>query len=83
LNLSEAQGETIKKKMNILRDMFAGFASGKYSPEIPKCKAMIKFGEYLTEGNWDGRMQAIQAKTKKLLAEKTEALSMDALGFSD
>lgn len=82
-DLSEAQSATLEKKFNILRDMFAGFASGKYSPDIPKCKAILKFGEYLNKDNWDARMTNVQEKTAKIKAEKEEALSMDALGFAD
>jgi hypothetical protein len=63
--------------------MFAGFASGKYSPDIPKCKAILKFGEFLGQDNWDARMQVIQAKTEKIKKEKEDALNMDALGFGD
>lgn len=80
-DLSQEQVNTIEKRTNVLRDMFAGFASGKYSPDIPKCKAILKFGEFIGKDNWDARMQAIQDKTAKIKAEKEEALNMDALGF--
>lgn len=82
-NLTSAQVEVIEKRCNVLRDMFAGFASGKYSPDIPKCKAILKFGEFLSQDNWDERMKAIQAKTANIKKEKEDALNMDALGFGD
>jgi hypothetical protein len=77
------QSAVVEKRGNVLRDMFAGFASGKYSPDIPKCKAILKFGEFLGQDNWDARMQVIQAKTEKIKKEKEDALNMDALGFGD
>jgi hypothetical protein len=79
--LTVDQASVIEKKVNILRDLFAGFASPKYAPDIPKCKAMIAFGTYLTEENWDARMVGVQAKVIKTKAEKEAELSMDALGF--
>lgn len=69
------------KKVNVLRDMFAGFASARYSPDIPKCKAMIKFGEFLGEGNSDSRMEGFISKASKIKREKEEEMSSDALGF--
>jgi hypothetical protein len=79
--LTADQAGVIEKKSNVLRDMFVGFASPKYSPDIPKCKAMIKFGEFLGGDNWDERMKNIQSKVAKVKAEKEAELSMDALGF--
>lgn len=79
--LSGDQSAVIEKRSNVLASMFAGFASGKYRPDIPKCKAIAKFGEYLQESNWDARMKNIQDKTGKIRKELEDALSMDALGF--
>lgn len=79
--LSSDQSVVIEKRSNVLASMFAGFASGKYRPDIPKCKAIAKFGEYLQEENWDARMKNIQEKTAKIRKELEDALSMDALGF--
>lgn len=80
-NLTPDQEEAVIKKCNVLRDMFAGFASGKYSPDIPKCKGMIKFGEFVGIENQDARMQNFIAKAVKIKAEKEAELSTDALGF--
>lgn len=80
-SLSTEQMTVVEQKTAILRDMFAGFASGKYSPDIPKCKAIRKFGAFLGEENYDGRMQVIIEKTAKIQEEKEKELSMDALGF--
>lgn len=81
--LSQEQVLSIEKRVNVLRDMFAGWASPKYSPDIPKCKAMRKFGEFLGSDNWDARMQAIQDKVIATQKKKEEELSMDALGFAE
>jgi hypothetical protein len=81
--LSTDQASTIEKRCSVLRDMFAGFGSGKYSPDIPKCKAILKFGEFLTKENWDSRMSVIQEKTTKIKKEKEDALNVDALGFGE
>lgn len=81
--LTPDQVIAIEKRVNVLRDMFAGWASPKYSPDIPKCKAMRKFGEYLGSENWDARMQSIQAKAIAVQEKKEQELSMDALGFAD
>lgn len=79
--ISTAQETVITQKINTLASMFAGFASPKYSPDIPKCKAMLKFAEYLGEENWDDRMKALKEKVEKIKTEKEKELSMDALGF--
>lgn len=81
--MNEAQLDVVSKRCNVLRDMFAGFASGKYSPDIPKCKAIMKFGEFLGADNWDARMQSVQEKTAKIRKEKEDALNIDALGFGE
>lgn len=80
-NLTDAQLEVISQKTNVLTSMFAGFASGKYSPDIPKCKAMIKFGEFLTAENQDARMQNYLGKVQSIKTAKEQEMSMDALGF--
>lgn len=79
--LTPAQATVVEQKANVLRDMFSGFSGARYSPEIPQCKAMIKFGEFLGNENQDAKMQNYVAKAAKVLKEKTEAMSMDALGF--
>jgi hypothetical protein len=80
-SLTQDQIAMIEKKCNVLRDMFAGFASGKYSPDIPKCKGMIKFGEFVGVDNQDARMQNFLAKAVKIKTEKELELNSDALGF--
>lgn len=79
-SLTPEQITVIEQKSNVLGAMFAGFASGKYSPDIPKCKAMIRFGEFLSEGV-DSRMAGYVDKAGKILEIKTAELSSDALGF--
>lgn len=80
-NLSQEQIGVIEKKVNVLRDMFAGFASPRYKPEIPQCKAMMKFGEFLSIDNQDARMANFVEKAAKVKKEREEEMSMDALGF--
>lgn len=80
-NLTEDQLKVIETKVNVLTSMFSGFASGKYSPDIPKCKAMGKFCEFVTEENMDARMLNYRDKAKSILEAKQAELSMDALGF--
>lgn len=82
-NLSQEQIGVIEKKVNVLRDMFAGFASPRYKPEIPQCKAMMKFGEFLSVDNQDARMQNFVEKAGKVKKEREEEMSMDALGFAE
>lgn len=79
-SLSADQVAIIESKTNVLASMFTGFASGKYSPDIPKCKAILKFGEFLA-GETDSRMDAILAKTLRIKEERERELSSDALGF--
>ena len=71
--------EVAMQKCNILRDMFAGFSSPKYSPPIPKLKAMIAFAGSVSE--LDGRMTAMLTKAKVMLQRKEAELAEDALGF--
>ena len=77
---TDEQVTIAEQKSKVLGAMYSGFASGKYSPDIPKCKAMIKFGEFLGT-SCDERMQRYVDKAAKILAEKTAELSSDALGF--
>lgn len=71
--------EVLEQKYNILRDMFAGFSSPKYSPNIPKLKAMIKFSESVSE--LDGRMSAMITRARAMLQRKEAELADDALGL--
>ncbi len=77
------QLKTIETKVNVLSSMFAGFASGKYSPAIPQCKAMIKFGEFLTADNQDPRMLNYIAKAVEHKTKRENEMSADALGFGN
>lgn len=71
----------VEQKVNVIRDCFAGFASARYSPEIPKCRAILRFASSLSEDSVDARMSNIVAKTEKILAQKEAELASDALGF--
>lgn len=74
--------DVLNAKTNVLRDMFAGYASGRYSPVIPMCKAMIRFTEYVDSiGVMDSKMAMFRDKTVDTLARKEAELSTDALGF--
>ena len=79
-NWTDAQTGLIEQKSNVLFSMFAGFASGKYSPPIPLCKAMGRFGEFLGNGI-DSRMGVYLNRAAKIQAEKEAELNSDALGF--
>ncbi len=79
LNASGEVPEPVKQKCNVLRDMFAGFSSNKYSPPIPKLKAMIRFADSVSD--LDGRMVAMITKCKVMLTKKEAELVEDALGF--
>ena len=82
IDMSAASGEVpmvVVQKCNVLRDMFTGWASPKYSPPIPKLKAMIKFAGAIDEV--DGRMSGIVTKATVMLEKKVAELSDDALGF--
>jgi hypothetical protein len=79
--LTPDQEVVVMQKCNTLSSMFAGFASGKYSPDIPKCKGMIKFGEFVGVDNQDARMQNFLSKAVKIKTEKELELNSDALGF--
>lgn len=71
--------EVVMQKTAVLRDMFTGWSSGKYSPNIPKLKAMIKFAESVDE--LDGRMSGLIVKCRDMLTKKEAELASDALGF--
>jgi hypothetical protein len=74
------QVTVIEQKTNVLAGMFAGFASGKYAPQIPQCRAILKFGEFVSE-SVDSRMAVYLEKTAKVLKVREEELNADALGF--
>lgn len=78
---SEDQLTVIEQKSNVLFSMFAGFASGKYSPPIPLCRAMGRFGEFLEGSNIDGRMTVCLSRARSILETKESELNSDALGF--
>lgn len=71
----------IAQKTNVLREMFTGFASAKYSPSIPVCKAITRFAEYSAERGGDARMAQYGTKAAEILARKEAELSANALGF--
>lgn len=80
--ISGAADSIVDAKVNVLRDMFAGFASGRYSPSIPQCKAMIRFGTFCADsGSIDSRMDQFVQKSTQILEKKESELSADALGF--
>lgn len=72
--------DVVEKKVSVLCDMFAGWASPKYSPNIPQLRAMIRFTQH-TDMSSDSRMQMMSEKCHKMLAKKESELSSDALGF--
>lgn len=77
-----AAQEIIDAKTNVLRDMFAGFASGRYSPNIPQCKAMIRFAQFASDkGGICGRMDGFMQKAQEIKERKELELSESALGF--
>ena len=72
----------IEQKTNLMKDMIAGWASPKYSPNIPSLKAQIRFmSECVEMEASDMRMNAILARAKTMLAKKQEEMNVDALGF--
>lgn len=78
--LTEQELHTISQKVKMLCELFSGFSSARYQPAIPKCKAMIKFGEYLGESA-DSRMQTYLSKAATIQKELESEMSADALGF--
>lgn len=68
-------------KVNVLRDMFAGFSSNRYSPEIPKLRVMVEFVGAIPDESMDARMVAYGTKAAEMLEAKEAALNVDALGF--
>jgi len=81
-SLTDNQLEQVGKKINVLRDMFAGFSSGKYSPDDAKIKALKKFISFAGEiAENDPRMQAINTRMDKIVAKRAEDMSTNALGF--
>ena len=77
-----AAPEIITAKVNVLRDMFAGFASNRYSPNIPQCKAMVRFGAFAADcGEIDSRLSAYAEKAQEIQLKKEAELNTDALGF--
>lgn len=78
--LGEEQTKVVVQKTKLLASMFSGFSSGKYAPDIPKCKAMIKFAEF-AEPVADERLQAFAVKAAENLKKREEEMSSDALGF--
>jgi hypothetical protein len=82
MNLDIVNGEVppvVQVKCNVLREMFTGFSSPKYSPNIPKLKAMIRFADSISD--LDARMSAMVNKAKIMLAKKEAEMHEDALGF--
>jgi hypothetical protein len=82
MSLDVVNGEVppvVEAKCNVLREMFIGWASPKYSPPIPQLKAMIRFTDSISD--LDARMSAIATKCASMLAKKEAELQCDALGF--
>lgn len=75
-----AAQSVIDAKVNVLRDMFAMWASPRANPNIPQLKAMIRFGAYIGDAA-DGRMSGYIGKAQVMLARKEAELQSDALGF--
>lgn len=66
-----------------ISELFAGFASPKYSPADNLCKVMIGFVDKAVGiDNIDSRMESILGRIEKIMTEREEANSLDALGFS-
>jgi hypothetical protein len=74
------QVRVVETKTNVLSGMFIGWSSGKYSPDIPKLRAMVKFVEFVGEGA-DSRLCVYGEKAGKMLETKLAEVSEDALGF--
>ena len=72
----------IEQKTNLMKDMIAGWASPKYSPNIPSLKAQIRFMTHCVDNEVaDIRMTGMIDKAKTMLAKKEQELTADALGF--
>ena len=81
LAIDGAADTVVEHKVAVLRDMFAGWSSNRYSPNIPQLKAMIRFAGYVGEDGMDGRMHTLVAKASEMLKKKEAELASDALGF--
>lgn len=78
----ELNEDIVTQKTNLMRDMIAGWASPKYSPNIPSLRAQIRFMSACVENEVsDTRMNGILDKAKTMLDKKEKELSTDALGF--
>lgn len=78
----ELNEDIVQQKTNLMRDMLAGWASPKYSPNIPSLKAQIRFMSACVDNEVsDARMNGILDKAKSMLDKKEKELSTDALGF--
>lgn len=75
-NLTPEQEKLILQKTNVIRDVFAGFASGKYKPSLPVCKMIIGFGAFCAD-QVDSRLSAILKKTETIRDEQIKMLEMD------
>lgn len=74
--------DVIEQKTNLMRDMIAGWASPKYSPNIPSLKAQIRFMTHCVDSDCaDMRMSGFLNKASTMLEKKENELSTDALGF--
>ena len=72
----------IQQKTNVIRELFAGWSSGKYSPAIPHLKAMASFVEYCADHDAvDDRMISIGVRVSTMLEKKQQELASDPLGF--
>lgn len=78
----ELNEDIVQQKTNLMRDMISGWASPKYSPNIPSLKAQIRFmNDCVSNEVSDTRMNGILDKAKNMLDKKEKELSTDALGF--
>lgn len=74
--------ELVDKKITVLGDMFAGYSSHKYSPNIPSLRAILRFVDHCVALDAaDSRMVAMRDKAQATLTKKESELSTDALGF--
>lgn len=77
----DVTSDAVAHKVAVLRDMFAGWSSNRYSPNIPQLRAMIRFGESLPADAVDGRLVGYLQRATTMLTTKEEELKADALGF--
>lgn len=79
LGKTNVSDNVITSKVNVLRDVIAGWsAGGRYKPSLPQCKMMAAFAG---DVECDGIMSSVKSMSEARIVVLEQELNEDSLGF--